>query len=260
MPSLHDVLADKANYPDTQKITLADGVEATLGDLRGGFLRQQDYTAKTTAVANERNALVREREEFNTAKAAAEQELQQIAERLVSQRDQRGQQTTQDELDALMERDPLAKRLRDEIVGLKKYVADMATAQQTHEKAIRDQHMAMIADQHRRALATLKARDNELDTDALVTFAQQNGIPRLDLAYRLMTEDKRTAALESKVKTEAEKTGYERAKRELAAPTIPNRRVIPPSNLPQDAPKTFDQAADRAAQDPEILNIMTGAG
>jgi len=136
----------------------------------------------------------------------------------------------------------------------------MAQTAQAHEKAIREQHMAMIADQHRRALATLKSRDESLDTDALVAFAQQNGIPRLDLAYRLMTEDKRTADLRDSIKTEAEKAGYERAKRELAAPTIPNRRVVPASNLPADAPKTFDQAADRAAQDPEILNIMTGAG
>ena len=257
MPNLTDILGDKTKYPDEQKITLADGVETTVGELRGGFLRQQDYSRKTADVAREREAMTRERAEFDTAKASAEAELTGLAERIVSQRTTVGKSTTRDELDDLMDRDPLARRLRDDIQGLRQQHTEVVDAIKQQQETLKQQQLAFVADQHRRALTVLRQRDPDLDTDELIRFAQDNGIPRLDLAHRLLTEDKR---FETAIKTkteEASKAAYEKAKRELAAPAIPSsRRVAGPP--PADAPKDFDEAADRAKSDPEILEIMGG--
>lgn len=256
MPTIADILSDKAKYPDEQKVTLADGVETTVGELRGGWLRQQDYSRKTEAVAREREAVAREKAEFEAAKASAETELLTLAERIVAGRAAAGKPTSRDELDELLEKDPLARRLRDDIQSLREQQQQVVEAIKKQQEGFRQQQLAFITDQHRRALAVLKQRDPELDTDSLVQFAQRNGIPRLDLAYRLMTEDRRLEAATKKVREETTKDAYERAKRELAQPAIPARRVSAP--LPDDAPKNLDEAAERAKADPEILETFSG--
>src|SRR3546814_1271375 len=52
-----------------------------------------------------------------------------------------------------------------------------------------------------------------------------------------------------KASEEADKKGYKRAKREVSAPQIPVRRA---PQLAPDAPKTMDEALDRAVRDEEV--------
>lgn len=46
--------SDEETPADEVKITLSDGTETTLGEIERGFLRQDDYTRKTTEIAQER--------------------------------------------------------------------------------------------------------------------------------------------------------------------------------------------------------------
>jgi hypothetical protein len=263
MPTYAELLSDKTKYPDDTKFTLADGVETTLGELRSGSMMRADYTRKTQEAAREREAFAKEKADFETAKTAAEAELAQLAEKIVAQRDARGLDTSQQQLEELLQRDPVAKSLRDDIVGLRKTVEELSTVTKTQQEQLRQQQLAVIADQHRRALALAAQQHKlefgeDLDTTAVVRFAQENGIPRVDLAYRLMTESQRTESALKKAKEAASTAAYEKAKRELAAPALPQRRVIQ-TTLDKEAPQTFDEAADRALQDPEILGYFNGS-
>jgi hypothetical protein len=143
-----------------------------------------------------------------------------------------------------------------EIGELKTAAAEWKQKQQEYEQRFQQQQQALYIDQHRRALAAIKSKDPDLDETNLVQYARDNAIPRLDLAYRLLTEDKRYKDGVDKARETASKEGYEKAKRELAQPMLPSRRVAP--SVPEDAPKSFDEAAERALRDPEILATMEG--
>lgn len=254
MPSLSEILDNKKDFPDDRKITLADGVETTLGELRGGYMKDADYRQKTSRLAREREEFMGERQRFEQDRQEAEAQLAKLVEQAVT----RGApvQQQQAEWEAFVERDPFAKRVMSEMKATQSKLEALEKQSQAYEQRLQQQQQAMLVDQHRRALAALKSRDPELDEQQLVHFAQENAIPRLDLAYRLLTEDKRMKDVETKAKENAAKEGYEKAKRELAQPMLPHRRVAP--SVPETAPKTFDEAADAALRDPEILATMEG--
>ena len=254
MPSLTDVLDDKKNFPDDRKITLADGVETTLGELRGGYMKDADYRRKTSDLARGREELAGERQRFETDKQEAEAQLAKLVEQAVTRGAPRDQQ--QSEWDAYVEQNPLAKRLMGELKTVNEKLSEFEKKTATYEQKLQEQQQQMLVAQHRQALAALKSRDPELDEAALVNFCRENAIPRLDLGYRLFTEDKRIKARVDETKEAAAKEGYEKAKRELAQPMLPHRRVAP--SVPENAPKTLDEAFDRAAGDPEILATMEG--
>lgn len=254
MPTLAEILENKKDFPDDRKITLADGVETTLGEMRGGWLRQQDYTKKTSDLARERNSFAEEKSKFEQDKTEAEKTLSEMIEKVVTRGAPPQQQ--QAEWQQYVERDPLAKHLMAEHEQLKLQLKAIDERNQKYEQAIQNQQQQFLADQHRRALATLKSHDKELDETALVQYARDNAIPRLDLAYRLFTEDKRTKDAVSAATEKARTESYEKAKRELAQPQLPQRRLV--AAPPENQPKTFDEAADAALRDPEILAAMEG--
>lgn len=253
MANLNDILGDKGKYADDIKITLADGVEATLGELRGGFRREADYTQKTQQVAREREVFSREKADFERAKSEAEAHLAQLAEKLVI----KNPEAPADEIERHLQTDPVARKLVERIDGFGKKAEEAVARAQRAEDALKNQQQSYIADQHRRVLATLKQTDPTLNEEDLVRYAQSNYIPRLDLAYRLFTEDSRTKKQLEDVREEARKEAYDRAKRELAQPVIPQRRIVT-TTLDKDAPKTFDEAAEAAARDPEIISTLMG--
>src|SRR5437899_2075242 len=84
MPSLTEILDDKKGFPDDRKITLADGVETTLGELRGGYMKERDYRQKTQAVAEERRTLDQERQKFEQDKQEAEAKLSELLKQVVT--------------------------------------------------------------------------------------------------------------------------------------------------------------------------------
>lgn len=254
MPSLQDLLDDKKNFPDDRKITLADGIETTLGELRGGYMKDADYRQKTSRLAREREEFSTERARFEQDRQEAEAQLAKLVEQAVTRGAPVSQQ--QDEWEAYAQRDPLARRLMSELAEVKTKQSQWEQKQAEYEQRLHQQQQALYIDQHRRALAALKSKDPDLDEGNLVQYARDNAIPRLDLAYRLLTEEKRFKSEVDKAKENASKEGYEKAKRELAQPMLPSRRVAP--SVPETAPKSFDEAAEAALRDPEILATMEG--
>lgn len=254
MPSLQDLLDDKKNFPDDRKITLADGIETTLGELRGGYMKDADYRQKTSRLAREREEFSTERARFEQDRQEAEAQLAKLVEQAVTRGAPVSQQ--QDEWEAYAQRDPVARRLMSELAEVKTKQSQWEQKQAEYEQRLHQQQQALYIDQHRRALAALKSKDPDLDEGNLVQYARDNAIPRLDLAYRLLTEEKRFKSEVDKAKENASKEGYEKAKRELAQPMLPSRRVAP--SVPETAPKSFDEAAEAALRDPEILATMEG--
>lgn len=250
MPTLEDILGDRSTFPDDRKITMEGGVETTLGQLRGGYMKDADYRQKTAKVAEDRRKFESDRTEWETARLDAEGKLTELARSIVESRPSAGR----DELTEALERDPVAKALRDEIVGLKRDLQSVSETTKAQSEQIRKGEMAYLADQHRRVLGYLKQQDPELVEQDLVNFAQQRMIPRLDDAYRLFRYDETIKKEKAAAAEEASKKSYEKAKNELNQPFLPARRVVTPS---PDAPKDFNEAAEAALRDPEIMGDLS---
>lgn len=260
MATRDEIIADKTTYPDDTKITLASGVEMTLGELRGGFMRQNDYTRKTQDISRERESFAREKSDFEQQKVSAEAELTALASRtldqLSRQRPAGAPEPTVDEVEAAIRRDPIANRLLEQNRRLEERLNGMAERDKTYETRLAEQDKRFYTDFYNRQIAALKSKDPELDTDALVTHAKQNGFRDLTKAYRDMTEDRRFEEATKKAREDGLKEGVERAKRDLQQPVIPQRRVVAP--VPEGLPQNFDDAAEAAKRDPSILAIMSG--
>lgn len=261
MPSLNDLLEDRAQYPDGQEVTIA-GVTTTLGDLREqGYFRKADYTKKTTELARARETFSREKAEFEQAKSGAEAELARMVENAMGRRaavESANPQATPDEVERYLQTDPVSQRILAKVSEATRALDDMRREHATMQDGLKRQQEAMLVDFHNRALATLEPRMKEFEVsrDDLVKFAREHAVPRLDLAFDLMTKDKQIEAREKSARETAHKEAYEKAKKELAAPALPQRRVAGP--LAPEAPKTFDEAQDAALRDPEILATMEG--
>ncbi|MEO0249330.1 MAG: hypothetical protein ABIN58_07235 [candidate division WOR-3 bacterium] len=266
MATLQELLENKEKYADSLQIQLADGVTTTLGELRAGYMKDADYRRKTSELAELRRAHEREVAEFQSAKAAAEAQLQELAQEIVRSRQASGQSTTKDDIADALERDPVAKRLLNTVEALAKKVEQLETVAtnvyQTQEQA----RQAAIVAEHKKALANIRNEYyKDLDEEAwnekqraLIEYARRNYVPNLNLAHNLMTERERWEARIKKEVEAAKKQGIEEGKRLAVAPTIPIRNRTLVGELPKDSPKTFDEALDAASRDPEILNILAG--
>jgi hypothetical protein len=254
MATLAEILENRKDFPDDRKITMTDGVEVTLGELRSGYMMDRDYRQKTQTLARDREAFSREKAEFEHAREDAEKQLAALAERVVTPNAPARQQEA--EWESYLERDPIARRLHQQYADMDKRMQDYDERIKRSEESLRQQAQVYVADQHRAVMARLKASDPSLNEQELVQYAQSNYLPRLDHAYRLMTEDRRVKDAVTKAKEDALREGYEKAKRELAQPMLPQRRVAAP--LAESAPKTFEEAAEAALRDPEILATMEG--
>lgn len=252
MPTFDELIADKKTYPDETKVTLADGVEVTLGQIRGGYMKDADYRRKTADLARQREEYERDRAERELALQDAEARLQELAKQLVGTYPEK----TRDEIADIMSQDPVAQRLVSRIEQLEGAFQPLAEAILRLDAQLKNDAMASMVNQHRRALAYLKQHDPDLDEAELIRFAKARQIPRLDDAYRLMNHDNLLAAERKKAAEEAEKRAYEKAKRELATPQIPVRRV---AQTAPDAPKSLDEALDRALRDEEVVGPLLGS-
>lgn len=258
MPTLQEIIDNKTQYPDTQEIVLTSGsgelVKVTLGDLRGGFMKDADYRKKTTEVANQRRDLDRQRQEWEKERADAEAKLQEIAAKLVKQ----PSVTTEDDLTEAIKADPVGKYLLEKLESVTKDMGELKESAKRLDDTTKLHAETYLADQHRRVLAHLKQRDKDLNEEELIAFAQQNYVPRLDLAYRLMTEEKRHKAVTDEAVKKAREEGVAEGRKAATQPVIPSRRA--PILPPEGAPKTFEEAAEKALQDPEILAALRGEG
>jgi hypothetical protein len=251
VPTFDELIADKKTYPDDTKVTMADGVEVTLGHLRGGYLKDADYRRKTADLARQREEFDRDRTEREQALQDAETRLQELAKQVVGAHPEK----TRDEVADILAQDPVAQRLVARLEQLEGAFKPLAEAVVSLDNRLKQDAMANMVNQHRRALAYLKEKDSELNEEELIRYAKSRQIPRLDDAYRLMKHDDLLAAERKKATEEADKKGYERAKRELSAPQIPVRRL---TQSAPDAPKNLDEALDRAVRDEEVVGPLMG--
>lgn len=77
---------DAEDLDDQARVTLDNGEEVTLAELKRGFFREADYTRKNTEVAVEREALKEERKTLETRNRAVEtayQNLQQFVANMI---------------------------------------------------------------------------------------------------------------------------------------------------------------------------------
>lgn len=248
MPTLEEFLSNKDISDDT-KITLADGVEATFGELRRGHMKEQDYRRKTAELANSKRAFEQQTSEWEAARLDAEAKLTDLAKQLITQ----NPRATREEIDDEMEQDPRAKKLMSKIEQMETRIAESEKRNQQYEQRFKDQEQAYIADQHRRVLSYLQTQDPDLadpeKVAELVQFAKDNYIPRLDWAYKLSRYEHNVKKAVDKAKKEGKDEGYSKAKQELLQPVLSPRRVIDP---PKDAPKSLDEAADNALRDSDL--------
>jgi len=254
MPTFEELLDDRKQFPDETKVTVS-GVEVTLGSLRSGYMKDADYRRKGSKLAEERRQLEAEKTAFESERLTAEQKLEALATSVLRQ----NPQMTRDEVQEELESNPAAKRLMGEIDGLKKQFKDVTEALNVTKQELEQQKVARNVEQHQRVLSVLKAHDPSLDTEELIEYCKREHIPRLDHGYRLMTEEKRVGAMVAKAKEEAKKEGIEEGKRVATQVSIPQRRMVS-TLLPENAPKTFDEAAAAAEQDPEIISLLAGQG
>lgn len=251
MATLQDILADKKTYPDEQTLQLADGSTATLGELRSGFLRQADYTNKTTALARERDEWTRQANEKAQALQTAEQKLMELAKQVVGPREQ----PTKDDVADLVQNDPVAGRLMAEITQLKNVLGQVTGHLKKKEEQEQQSVAASFEAQHRAVIAQIQKFDPDVNVEELVDFARRNYTPRLDIAYAAMTREKAISKAKQDALEEGQKKGYDKAKIELSVPQIPLRR---PGIPDQNAPKNLDEAMERALGDPEVINPLFG--
>lgn len=258
MATLQEIMDDKSKYPDDTKILLSEGVEVPLGEIRGGYMKDGDYRRKTTEVANQRRQLDGERVQFEQARIEAETQLTELAKQAIASKG--GEPVAKDELTDLLERDPVAKALTAKLEAIAERMGAFEE-NLTQNKETLDLHaQTYVADQHRRVLAALKKQAGEkgldFDEQGLVEYARNNHVPRLDHAYKLMEFDRIVQKSVDTARETAHKEGLEEGKRAASQPILPLRRMAP--TLPADAPKTFDEAAEAALLDPEILAHMEG--
>jgi hypothetical protein len=256
MPTLEEFLSNRDNT-DEVKITLADGVETTLGDLRKGYMKEQDYRRKTGDLANQRRAFEQQTSEWEAARLDAEAKLTELAKQLIGQ----NPRATQEQIEDLVDADPRAKKLQEKIDKLETRLSEAEKRDQVYAQRFKAQEEAYVADQHRRVLFELQKSDEDLrnpeKVQELVEFAKSNYIPRLDWAHKLMKYEDNVKSATEKAKKEAREEGYNKAKQELLQPVLSPRRMVTPS---KDAPKTLDEAADAALRDSDIWKDFSLTG
>lgn len=256
MPTWDEYITDKKTYPDETKITLESGVETTLGQLRSGYMKDSDYRQKTSNLARQREEFDRDYLARMSALETAQTRLQEIAENVSRSKPE----ATPDEVDQVLRENPAARRLMEKIQRIESVLEPIAGTLVDLDKRQKDSQLNATAEQHRAMLNQLKAFhkttfDEDLDEGALIQHAKNTLVPRLDIAYLSLNHNRLSEHKSKKAAEEADKKGYERAKKELGSPVIPLRRVFTPQ--PTD-PKNMEDAATQALQDPEVMNPLLG--
>lgn len=251
MASLVELLNNK-DVTDDRKVII-DDVETTVGELRQGWLRQQDYTRKTTDLARQRDEFNKDRTEWEYARLEAESKLNELARQLI----ERNPNADERELKRQYDADPAVMKLNSELAEIKDALSIIAKTAKDSRDEVERLRMADYERQHRAVIDTLRKDDPKLDPEALISHAKNILTPRLDVAYRDMVFDDRMKEAFKKGRDEGMKEGREAAKTELAQPFIPTRRTFEP--VGEDRPKTLDQALEAAMRDPEVMNTFRGS-
>lgn len=157
--------AEDGEEPGEVKVTLADGTEVSLGEIEKGYLRQADYTRKTTELAQEREAL--------TKRATAHEEQARFIETATQRLSELVQQLIPPEPPvALAQQNPAAyiqqKAMREQAIA---ELGAWMDAKDTAGQAVQQLTAAQIEQQRQEANADLaKAMPRLKDPAALAKF------------------------------------------------------------------------------------------
>lgn len=256
--NITDIIANDKEYGDDTKFIVGknqDGtdISVTLGDFRKDYRgKDADYRQKTGKLAEDRRRLQEQEAAQQYAFKEAEDKLAEWTKQLMGANPNLSKQEAEDEMTS----DPRYKKLLDRLdkqdavlAETKKRADELAAAQ------VLDQKMRLVQ-AHQYTLTQLKQQDADLDTEELVAFAQERGIPRLDDAYNLKYKDRITEKAVKAALDEKLPQVKEQITRELQQPHLPITRLVKPA---PDAPKTLDEARDAALQDQEILSLLLGS-
>jgi hypothetical protein len=217
-------------------------------------MMESDYRKKTSEVAEQRRALEKNWTDFEAAKIQAQTQLEELASQVIRKAEPG---STQDDVTRELEADPKAKFLMKQIESLSGKLKQIEDVTKQVAEGQQSFKQTLMVNEHRQVLARLKEKDPDLDVSALTTFAKENYIPRLDLAYKVMNFDRfmEHTAKEAAAKAKAE--GVEEGKRLAITPTLPQKARYLAPELSKDAPKTMDEAHQAALNDPEIIGLLT---
>ena len=248
-----EIISDRNQYPDDHVLKLADGTEVKLGDVRPGHMFERDYRQKTSLLAREREALDRETAQRIQALQEGEAQLRQIAAEVI--RNNPGMTRREAAQEVQESDDPHVQALRKEVADLKSVLGEVRGAVTGIQQTAQDARRTYVVNEHRRALADLKAADPTLDEQELVRYAQANMTPNLREAYKAMNHERIVESARREAREAAYKEGYEKAKTEVqVASSIPMRRT--PEARPADAPKNMKEAFEAAIRDPEVMGPL----
>ncbi len=183
MPDEGNAQSSSATTPvEDQEITLPDGSVVKLSELKGGYLRQQDYTKKTQAIAEERRQLeaaLGEAKELEQFKPLVEllrtdpNAAQQVATALQSY--QQGTMTPSQgqEIISAAQGAPDAEAIKADILAEIEFGNHLRSFEAAHADEISE--------------ASKEGRDFVTE---MLEFAERKGLDNLDDAYLIANRDK----------------------------------------------------------------------
>lgn len=251
MAKLDEIIANKKDYPDDQTISIG-GVEVTLGEIRGGYLKDADYRKKTTELSHQREEFYRDYAAKTAALAQAQKQLEALAQAAARQ----SPQSTTDEIEEEIHRNPIAQRLVGKIQELEQVLVPMAKALVAMDAQMKNAAVAATAQYHQRVLADIVTKDPSVKPEELVEYARTNQIPNLYLAYRDMTRDRAIEAAKEEARKAALEEGKLLGKKEAMAPIIPARHATP--KPPTEKILSLEEAAEAAKQDMDVMGPLLG--
>lgn len=248
-----EVIADSSKFPDDTEVTLADGTKLPLKQIRAAAMKDADYRKKTAEVARERKQVEEDRQRLVEQQYDAEQKLTSLAAQILKRQDA----PTRDEVDEYLETDPVAKKLQAKLDAATQKLTMLEEVARKHDAALGQYAQTYVRDQHLRALAELQSKDKDLDAEDFLQYARDNRYPNLYNAYKAYSYDRKRESQLKDAREEGIKEGLEKAKKELHQPVIRSRRVLSgPDTADKDAPKTWDEAMDKALADEEIMSTF----
>jgi hypothetical protein len=252
LASLVDLLNNK-DVADDQKITINDA-ETTVGELRQGWMRQQDYTKKTTDIARHRKELEQERSEWEYARLEAEGKLNDLARQIMTA----NPGMTKDEAEDEARDNPAYSKLNKKLESLEEKLEKFGNAAESLAEEQKRLKLLDYERQHRAMLLKLKEDDPNLDVEELIDYAKQTQVPRLDVAYKALRYEDKLKEARKKGMEEGIEKGRDQAKQEFLQPAIPTRRAF--GIVEENGPKNLEEALNAAIRDPEIMSTFRQVG
>ena len=230
------------NTQEEVEVVNIDGTEWTIDDLRGGVLRQSDYTKKTQDLAEQRRKLDTANQEILEQRNRYEQGLAEITKRL--------QEATADDTDwqALKETDPVAYAVKREEYREKQEVLQRAQAEQMQiAQSKMQQHLAIEQEKLLQAIPEWQdPKVAQKEKTEVVTYAKRFGFSDQELQN---ASDHRAINVLRKAMLYDQLTGNKAVKKKVTKA---------PKMVKSGRPVTKTEVTQRREQ--ELLNKLNKSG